>query len=140
EDELFDVFESSPLLVKDSPLNDEVVISKKKPARGVNFSAEEDKLLVATWLNTSVIPVYGNEQHKITFYGKVVASLTTRWGTINRETVKFCGSLSKIEVKNESGTADHDKIEKVRELFKEIHGYIFQFEHCWLILKDFPKW
>ena len=71
KDELFDVFESSPLLVKDSPLNDEVVISKKKPARGVNFSAEEDKLLVATWLNTSVVPVYGNEQHKITFYGKV---------------------------------------------------------------------
>ena len=30
EDEVFDVFESSPLLVKDSPLNDEVVISKKK--------------------------------------------------------------------------------------------------------------
>ena len=124
EDELFGVSKSSPLLVEDSPLNDEVVISKKKPARGVNFSAEEDKLLVATWLNTSVVPVYGNEQHKITFYGKVakyftdhktdstrsVASLTTRWGTINRETVKFCRSLAKIEVKNESGTADHDKV------------------------------
>ena len=122
EDEIFDVSESSPLLVEDSPLN-EVATSKKKPARGVNFSAEEDKLLVV-WLNTSVDPVYGNEQHKTTFYGKVakyftdhktdstrsVASLTTRWGTINRETVKFCGSLAKIEVKNESGTADHDKV------------------------------
>ena len=32
------------------------------------------------------------------------------------------------------------QIEKARELFKEIHGYVFQFEHCWLILKDFPKW
>jgi len=25
-------------------------------------------------------------------------------------------------------------------LFKEIRGSVFQFEHCWLILKDFPKW
>ncbi|XP_030944883.1 uncharacterized protein LOC115969389 [Quercus lobata] len=123
EDEIFDVSESSPLLVEDSPVNDEVATSKKKQARGVNFSVEEDKLLVAAWLNTSVDPVYGNEQHKTTFYGKVakyfmdqktdstrsVASLTTRWGIINRETVKFVGSLAKIEAKNESGTMAHDK-------------------------------
>ena len=46
EDELFDESESSPLLVKDSLLNDEVATSKKKPTCGVNFSTEEDKLLV----------------------------------------------------------------------------------------------
>ncbi|KAK7841267.1 hypothetical protein CFP56_015612 [Quercus suber] len=68
-----------------------------------------------------------------------VASLTTQWGTINRETVKFVGSLAKIEAKNERGTTAHNKIEKAKELFKEIHGSIFQFEHCWKILKDFPK-
>ena len=124
DDEIFDVTESSPLLVEDSPLNDEVATSKKKQVRGVNFSVEEDKLLVAAWLNTNVDPVYGNKQHKTTFYGKVakyfmdhktdstcsVASLTTRWGTINRETVKFVGSLAKIEAKNESGTTAHDKV------------------------------
>ena len=32
------------------------------------------------------------------------------------------------------------QIEKVRKLFKEIHGSVFQFEHCWLILKNYPKW
>ena len=47
EDEIFNVSESSPLLVEDSPLNDEVATSKKKQARGVNFSTKEDKLLVA---------------------------------------------------------------------------------------------
>ena len=118
EDEIFDVTESSPLLVEDSPLNDEVATSKKKQARGVNFSVEEDKLLVAAWLNTSVDLVHGNEQHKTTFYGKVakyfkdhktdstrsISSLTSRLGVINRETVKFCGSLAKIKAKNESGT------------------------------------
>ena len=49
EDELFGVSKSSPLLVKDSPLNDEVATSKKKSTRGINFSAEEDKQLVAAW-------------------------------------------------------------------------------------------
>ncbi|XP_075638433.1 uncharacterized protein LOC142610506 [Castanea sativa] len=154
EEELFGVFENTPMLVQDSPPNDEVATSKKKTSRGINFSPEEDKLLVAAWLNTSVDPVYGNEQHKTTFYGKVAkyfkdhkttstrsqTSLTSRWGVINRETVKFCGSLAKIEAKNESGTTANDKIVKAREFFKEIHGYSFQYEHCWLVLKNFPKW
>ena len=96
----------------------------KKSTRGINFSAEEDKLLVAAWLNTNVDPVYGNKQHKTTFYGKVakyfkdhktdstrsVSSLTSQWGTTNRETVKFCGFLAKIEAKNESGTTADDKV------------------------------
>ena len=124
EDELFGVSKSSPLLVKDSPLNDEVATSKKKSTRGINFNAEEDKQLVAAWLNTSVDLVYGNEQHKTIFYGKVakyfkdhktdstrsISSLTSRWEMINREIVKFCGSLAKIEAKNESGTTTDDKV------------------------------
>ena len=59
------------MLVQDSPLNDEVATSTKKTTRGINFSPKEDKLLVAALLNTSVDSVYGNEQHRTTFYGKV---------------------------------------------------------------------
>ena len=124
EDELFSLSENSAILVQDSPLNDEVATSKKKTTCGISFSTEEDKLLVVAWLNTSVDPVYGNEQHKTTFYGKVakyfkdhktnstrsISSLRSRWGVINRETVKFCGSLAKIEVKNESGTTTEMKV------------------------------
>ena len=97
---------------------------RKKTARGIGFSHEEDKLLVAAWLNTSVDPMHGNEQHKTTFYGKVakyfkdhktdstrsISSLSSRLGVINRETVKFCGSLAKIEAKNESGTTAEMKV------------------------------
>ena len=124
EDELFGLSENSPVLVQDSPMDDEVATSKKKTSRGAGFSPEEDKLLVAAWLNTSVDPVHGNEQHKTTFYGKVakyfkdhrtdstrsISSLTSRWGVINRETVRFCGSLTKIEAKNESGTTAEMKV------------------------------
>ena len=59
------------MLIQDSPLNDEVASFKKKTIHGINFNLEEDKLLVATWLNTSVDLVYGNEQHKTTFCVKV---------------------------------------------------------------------
>ena len=44
EDELFSVSKSSPLLVEDSPLNNEVATSKKKSTCGINFSVEEDCL------------------------------------------------------------------------------------------------
>ena len=112
------------MLVQDSPLDDESATSKKKTTRGIGFSLEENKLLVAAWLNTSVDLVYGNEQHKTTFYGKVakyfkdhkidstrnISSLTSQWGVINRETVKFCGSLAKIEAKNESETTAEIKV------------------------------
>ena len=46
EDELFGLSESSPVLVQDSPLDDEVATFKKKTTRGIGFSHEEDKLLV----------------------------------------------------------------------------------------------
>ena len=35
------------MLVQNSPPNDEVATSKKKTTRGIGFSLEEDKLLVA---------------------------------------------------------------------------------------------
>ena len=69
EDELFYLSENSPMLVQDSPLDDEVATSKKKTSRGIDFSPEEDKLLVAACLNISVDPVHGNKQHKTTFHG-----------------------------------------------------------------------
>nr|XP_023892959.1 uncharacterized protein LOC112004952 [Quercus suber] len=123
EDQHFSVSENSPMLVQDSPLNDEVATSTKKTTYSINFSPEEDKLLVAAWLNTNVDPVYGNEQYRTTFYGKVtkyfkdhktdstcsISSLTSRWGVIN-------GSLAKIEAKNESGT-----IAKMKDFSKWAH-------------------
>ncbi|KAL4603182.1 hypothetical protein ACB092_10G107200 [Castanea dentata] len=119
EEQLFSVSKNSSMLVQDSPLNDEVATFKKKTTRGINFSLEEDKLLVATWLNTSVDPVYvakNFKDHK-TDSTHSISSLTSRWGEINREI-------------NESGTIAEMKIEKAR----------VQYEHCWLLLKDFSKW
>ena len=42
-----------------------------KGKQGSNFSVEEDKLLVAAWLNTSVDAINSNEQTQNTFRKKV---------------------------------------------------------------------
>ncbi|XP_075643865.1 uncharacterized protein LOC142615071 [Castanea sativa] len=146
--------------VQDSPSEAEIVTPAKKSKRGGNFSVEEDKLLVLAWLNTSVDAVHhGNnnndndQNNKAPFYTKIakyfhdhkkdstrtVVSLTSRWGVINRETSKFCEVFAKVEAKNPNATAEQMKID-AKDLFKEIYKCNFQFEHCWLLLKNLPKW
>ncbi|XP_065625029.1 glutathione S-transferase T3 isoform X2 [Quercus suber] len=142
--------------VQDSPSEAEIVTPKTtKWGRGGNFSVEEDKLLVSAWLNISVDFEHGNEQSKGTFYTKIakyfrdhktdstrsVVSLKSRWGVINRETYKFCEVFAKVEAKNQSGTSMIEQMKiDAKNLFKETYKYNFQFEHCWLLLKNLPKW
>ncbi|KAL4597578.1 hypothetical protein ACB092_11G000500 [Castanea dentata] len=88
------------------------IVSSNPPKRGGNFSVDEDNLLVSAWLNTSVDAVQGTDQKADTFWEKVwqyfcenntygttrsVSSVTSRWGTISRETSKFAELLAKIE-------------------------------------------
>ncbi|KAL4632553.1 hypothetical protein ACB092_04G059600 [Castanea dentata] len=138
--------------IQDSSLELEIVIPKTA-TQGGNFSVEEDILLVSTWLNTSVDPVRGNEQKQETFTAKVwqyfcmhntygtkrsSSSLKSRWSTINKKTSKFCGFVAKIEAKSQSDASDKDKLDQAKALYKDTSG--FQFEHCWLLLKNQPKW
>ncbi|KAH7863026.1 hypothetical protein Vadar_012331 [Vaccinium darrowii] len=42
---------------------------------------------------------------------------------------------------HQSGTTEQDKITKAKEMYREFNkGNPFQFEHCWNLLKDQPKW
>ncbi|KAK7852491.1 hypothetical protein CFP56_038872 [Quercus suber] len=54
-------------------------------------------------------------------------------------TNKFCGFLSQIESKNESGKIEEGKLDATRNLYHAIQGTKFQFEHCWNLLKHSPK-
>ena len=49
--------------------------SSTKGKQGSNFSIEEDKLLVAAWLNTSVDAINSNEQTQNTFHKKSLGIL-----------------------------------------------------------------
>ncbi|KAI3783374.1 hypothetical protein L1987_42453 [Smallanthus sonchifolius] len=55
--------ETSPMSLDDSPpLPPNNLANVKKSIRGVNFSPEEDKLLVSAWLNCSLDAVQGTDQ------------------------------------------------------------------------------
>ena len=64
--------QNTPMSVSDSPSPPPPPpqvenASSTKRKRGSNFSVEEDKLLVAAWLNTSVDAINSNEQTQNTF-------------------------------------------------------------------------
>uniref|UniRef100_A0A7N2LC65 No apical meristem-associated C-terminal domain-containing protein n=1 Tax=Quercus lobata TaxID=97700 RepID=A0A7N2LC65_QUELO len=106
--------------VQDSPSEAEIVTPAKKSKRGGNFSVEEDKLLVLAWLNTSVDAVHhgGNndQNNKAPFYTKIA---------------KYFHDHKKDSTRT---------VIDAKDLFKEIYNCNFQFEHCWLLLKNLPKW
>ncbi|KAK7838122.1 glutathione s-transferase t3 [Quercus suber] len=99
--------------------------SSAKGKRGSNFSVEEDKLLVAAWLNSSVDAVSSNEQTSNTFRKKVwvyfqkyntsgttrtVVSLLSRWGAISERVNKFAGCMAQASALHQSGTTEEDKV------------------------------
>ena len=57
---LLGVSQNNPMFVSNSSPKVET-ITTNKGKQGVNFSVDEDKLLVLAWLNTSLDPMLGNE-------------------------------------------------------------------------------
>ncbi|KAI3818754.1 hypothetical protein L1987_12571 [Smallanthus sonchifolius] len=148
---------TSPVTVDESPppLPPDNPTGFKKSTRGVNFSPEEDKLLVSAWLNCSVDAVQRTDekqsqlwekifkyfqQNKETATERTMKSLIHRWSLIQKATNKFCAKLAQVEELNQSGMTEQDKVEKARIMYYSLEKCHFQFEHCWHLLKDQPKW
>lgn len=55
---------------------------------------------------------------------------------------KFCGCVSNIEDRRQSGVTFQDKLVQAMALFKskDKDTKSFQFMHCWNILRNQPKW
>ncbi|KAG2724941.1 hypothetical protein I3760_01G042400 [Carya illinoinensis] len=127
----------------------------RKSVRGANFTLEEDKLLVSAWLNCSLDAVQGTDQkhsqlwekifeyfqqYKETTNERTIKSLIHRWSFIQKATNKFCAKLAQVEGLNQSGMTEQDKFEKAKIMYQSLEKCSFQFEHCWHLLKDQPKW
>jgi len=93
--------------------------------RSKNFSDHEDEVLVSSWLNISLDPVVGKDQkggrywsriyeyfheHKTCSSKRTINSLMHRWETIQKCVNKFCGCLTRIELRRQSGTTMQDKV------------------------------
>ncbi|KAG2700665.1 hypothetical protein I3760_06G008900 [Carya illinoinensis] len=147
---------ASPVTLDDSPPqlpNDPIGV--RKSVRGANFTPEEDKLLVSAWLNCSLDAIQGTDkkhsqlwekifeyfqQFKETTNERTIKSLIHRWSVIQKATNKFCAKLTQVEGLNQSGMTEQDKFEKAKVMYQSLEKCSFQFEHCWHLLKDQPKW
>nr|POE68029.1 hypothetical protein CFP56_26927 [Quercus suber] len=47
--------------------------------------------------------------------------------------------MAKVNARHQSGITEQDKITNVKTLYLEAHKKLFLVDHCWLMLKDQPK-
>ncbi|KAG6626143.1 hypothetical protein CIPAW_15G027200 [Carya illinoinensis] len=80
------------------------------------------------------------KQYKETTNERTIKSLIHRWSVIQKATNKFCAKLAQVEGLNQSGMTEQDKFEKAKIMYQSLEKCSFQFEHCWHLLKDQPKW
>jgi hypothetical protein len=100
--------------------------------------------------------VMGNQQKACVFWERItehynenrpdgvrpLRSLETKWGLIKHNVSKFCGIYNQIQSMHKSGSNAADTIRNAKELYrqKSAKNADFVFEHCWLLLKDCPRW
>ncbi|KAK9986990.1 hypothetical protein SO802_031941 [Lithocarpus litseifolius] len=68
-----------------------------------------------------------------------VISLLSHWGVISEKTNKFAGCIAHVNAQHQSGIIEEDKITSANALYLEKHKKPFLLDHCWLMLKDQPK-
>ncbi|KAL6902154.1 hypothetical protein ACP4OV_005030 [Aristida adscensionis] len=143
----------------ESPINSGPAAGTKgSQGRTKNFRDKEDRLLVSAWLNVSMDPILGTEQSQTSYWARIYdyfhanksfesdrsqSSLMNRWSAIQHDVNIFCGCVTRIEDRNQSGASIADKVycKRLYTLQEEDKkNRKFAFMHCWKILKDSPKW
>jgi hypothetical protein len=69
-------------------------------------------------------------------------NLETKWAIIKHNVSKFVGVYGSVISLNELGSFIEDTLHKALELYKLKHSKNLElcFIHCWLLLKDVPRW
>jgi hypothetical protein len=114
----------------DTQPHDEPTVQKDGPAvgnekkRSRNFNVDEEKLLVSVWKNV-IDPIHGTDQPLGTYWARIhkyfhankkfesdrsQGSLMNCWSRIQHDVNVFCGCISKIEARNQSGCSIDDKV------------------------------
>ena len=128
----------------------------KPGVKGKNFNRAEEEQLCRSVLYVSQDRIVGNQQKAGVFWERISEhydehrpdvvrpqrSLETKWGLIKHDVSAFCGVYAQVLRLNKSGTSVADTLRRSRELYqqKSAKKQEFVFEHCWVLLKDHPKW
>jgi hypothetical protein len=147
-----------PLVMAKIPLTMATATEVSRPRKGQNFSTDEERQVCRSVLHISQDPIQGNGQRKEAFWNRIEAhynqhkpigggdrparSLETKWGAIKHDIAKFIGVHSQVLGCRQSGTSSDDLLQNALELYKVKHPkqQSFIFLHCWLVLKDVPRW
>ena len=101
-------------------------------------------------------PIVGNQQKSSAFWERIyehydsfnpvvhrgARSLESKWGIIKHDALKFMGCYQQIKRLNKSGVGEVDIIRMAKDLYrtKSPKNAKFTYEHCWSIVKDYPRW
>ncbi|EEC72957.1 hypothetical protein OsI_06842 [Oryza sativa Indica Group] len=130
--------------------------AKGRAKRSCNFSRTEDIQLCISWQSISSDPIIGNEQPRKAYWQRIAEhyhanrdfesdrnanSLEHRWGNIQKEVRKFQGCYDQIERRHPSGIPHQELVLEVETLYSSNapKNRAFQFNHCWLKLRNSPK-
>ena len=128
----------------------------KAGCKGKNFIRVEEEQLCRSVMLVSQDRVVGNQQKAGVFWERItehynanrpdgvrpLRSLETKWGLIKHNVSKFCGIYIQVQRMQKSGSNAADTLRDAKELYrqKSAKNTEFVFEHCWLLLKDCPRW
>ena len=107
------------------PAVDNTPLARPNQKRSKKFNEKEDALLVSAWLNISTDPVQETNQTRGTFWMRVYdyyrsnkeltsnrsqSSLLHGWKAILENVNNFCGCVTQIELRNQSGVTYQVKV------------------------------
>jgi hypothetical protein len=105
--------------------------------KGKSWGKNKGRQLSLSWKSVSQDPIKGTgipEGHR-----RSESALKTRWSLIIRLVSKFSSCYKTICDLNESGKTDDDKFDDALKLFLKNEREEFEFEQCWSVLKNLPK-
>jgi hypothetical protein len=128
----------------------------RAPTKDKNFIPEEERQLTRSVMAISQDPIVGNQQHKGAFWERIAEhydlnrrtgsrgarSLESKWGVIKHDIGKFIMYHKQIVALNKTGVSAADIVKMAKDLYrlKHVKGHDFIFEHCWVLVREFPKW
>ena len=124
--------------------------------KGKIYLHEEEEQLCRFVMHVSQDRIVGNQQRAGVFWERVSehfddnmpaglrpqTSLETKWGNVKLDVSKWIGVHSQVMKLALSGSLVADNLKRTHDLYwqKNVKGCDFVYEHCWLLVKDNPRW
>jgi hypothetical protein len=124
--------------------------------KGKVYLREEEEQLCRSVMHVSQDQIVGNQQRAGVFWERVSEhydnnrpaglrpqrSLETKWGHVKHDVNKWIGVHSQVMKLARSGSSIADNLKRAHDLYrqKDAKGCEFVYEHCWLVVRDNPRW